>query len=66
MLRNPYLGVAPVLAASDQSRDDLRDTTLLALVGVGHQALHVRPQQRKKGIAEVAEQSLAEREKGSD
>ena len=33
---NPYLWVAPVLAASNQSRDDLCNTTLLALVGVGH------------------------------
>lgn len=55
-----------MLAASDQSRDDLCNTTLLALVRVGHQALHVWPQQRKKGIAEIAEQSLEEQEKTTD
>lgn len=63
---NPYLQVTPVLATSDQSRDDLRNTALLALVGVGHQALHVRPQQGKKGIAKVTEQSLEEQEKGTN
>ncbi len=49
-----------MFAASDQSRDDLCDTALLALVGVGHQAFHVWPQQRQKGIVEIAEQSLWE------
>ena len=47
-----------MLAASDQPGDDLRNTTLFALVGVGHQALHVWLQHWQKGIVEVAEQSL--------
>lgn len=47
-----------MLAAPDQARDDLRHATLLALVRVGHQPLHVRPQQREEGVAEVAEQAL--------
>ena len=55
-----------MFAASDQSRDDLCNAALLALVGVSHQALHVRPQQRKEDIAEIAEQSLEEQEKGTD
>jgi len=47
-----------VLAASDQSRHDLGHTALLALMGVGHEALHVWPQQGKEDVAEIAEQSL--------
>lgn len=47
-----------MLAASDQPGDDLCNTALLALVGVGHQALHVWPQQGKKDVSEIAEQSL--------
>lgn len=49
-----------MLAAPDQPRDDLCDTTLLALVWISHQSLHVRPQQREKGITEIAKQSLKE------
>lgn len=56
-----YLGEAPVLAAPDQPGDDLGHAALLALVGVGHQPLHVRPQQGEEGVVEVAKQSLMER-----
>lgn len=59
-----------MLGASDQSRDDLRDTTLLALMGVSHQALHVCPQKRKEVVTKIAEQSLKKKkkkqEKGTD
>lgn len=58
-----YHGEGPVFAASDQARDQLGHTALLALVGVGHQALHVRSQHGDEGVAEVAEQSLEEQQK---
>lgn len=47
-----------MLASSNQPRDDLRYTTLLALMRVGHKALHVRLQERNKGVGEISEQSL--------
>lgn len=49
-----------MLAPSNQPRDDLWYTTLLALMRVGHQALHVRLQQRNKSVVEITEQSLEE------
>lgn len=52
-----------MLGPSNQSRDDLWYTTLLALMRVGHQALHVRLQQRNKGVVEITEQSLEEQRK---
>lgn len=47
-----------MLASSNQPGDDLGYTTLLALMRVGHKALHVRLQQRNKGVGEITEQSL--------
>ena len=47
-----------MLAAPDEAGDDLCHAALLALVGVGHQALHVRPQHGHEGVAEVPEQAL--------
>src|SRR4029434_1899560 len=44
-----YLAVAPVFAASDEAGDDLGHAALGALVGVGHQALHVGLQQSQAG-----------------
>ena len=49
-----------MLAAPDEAGDDLGDAALLALVGVGHQPLHVGPQHGHEGIAEVPEQALRE------
>lgn len=57
-----YLGKTPVFAASYQTRDDLSNTTLLALMWVRHQPFHVRLQHRQKGIAKISEQSLEEQE----
>lgn len=47
-----------MLAAPDQARDDLGHAALLALVRVGHQPLHVRPQQREEGVVEISKQAL--------
>lgn len=49
---------APMFAATDQSSDDLGHAALLALMGVGHQALHVRLQQGQERVIEVPEKSL--------
>lgn len=54
-----------MLAPSNEPRDDLWYATLLALMRVGHQALHVRLQQRNKGVVEITEQSLEEWGKSS-
>lgn len=50
-----------MLAAPDQPGDDLGHAALLALVRVGHQPLHVRPQQGEEGVVEIAKQPLTER-----